>query len=133
MNLLCKILLLAILATFPRAGMAQEPEPFRGIFCDTREQIERVVTKGTELGGAEQGINAVNAEAKLVAANAPNACIFTVIHGVRGKELTVIDSPEGKLAVVPFLVVAVQTPFGVIPAADGTVWYTLTEPKGQGV
>ena len=63
----------------------------------------------------------------------PTACIYTHILGVRGKQVKVIDSPTGKLGVVPFLVWrVVLLPFGMVSAADGTVWFTLAEPKGDG-
>jgi hypothetical protein len=136
MNALARIaMLLFAVACFHGRAAAQEAEPFRGIFCDSADQIRLVVTRGTELGGAAQGIEAVNAEVrKAKGENTPAACIHTVITGVRGKELAVIDTPDGKLAIVPFLVTAVRTPFGMIRPDKEMVWFTLAEPqkpKGQ--
>lgn len=129
MNTLTRLLLWCVLLSFPVAVVAQEPEPFQGIWCESADQIKQVVAKGTELGGAQQGIDAVNTEV----GGTTRACVFAVVLGVRGKEQDIVDSPEGKLAVIPFLIVAVGTPMGILPAAEQTVWFTVAEPKGQGV
>lgn len=127
-NFLLKFaLLLLLLSTIP--AKAQDAEPFQGIFCDTQAQIERVATLGPQLGGAWEGIQAVNKE---VGGN-NNACIHATIVGVRKTVVGHIQTPEGRLAVVPFEVKAVATPFGLIERAEPTVWFTLADPVGQEV
>lgn len=88
MNLLCKVLiwcfLVCLLAT---RAQAQDPEPFRGIFCTSQEAMERVVTLGKEHGGAQQGIIAVNLET-------PNSCFYGTIVGVRQKIVGTVTDPD---------------------------------------
>ena len=96
MSFLTRLLLLlwSVLMTLymTSSTKAQEPEGFRGIFCDTPTQIESVVARGgTALGGAHHDIQAVNAaepEARIVA---------TTIIGIRAERLHAIETPNGLL------------------------------------
>lgn len=117
-----KLTTLAVLAsfiTFPSA--ADSTERWRGIFCDTQAQVERVVTLGTKLGGAAQGIMAVNAEV----GGDTQACIYGVVVGIRGKAVSTILTPDGLLDVVPWHIKAVDTPFGLMALPEEQTWYTL--------
>lgn len=128
MNL--KTLLLLVLLASPAS--AQEAEPFQGIFCDSPEQLQQVVERGIALGGASEGIQAVNAAVKAETGTDKVACVHTIILGHRGKSHSTISTPEGMLDIVPFQVVAVRTPFGMLPAGEDTVWFTLAESSMRG-
>ena len=60
---------------------------------------------------------------------------FALIIGIRGADVRV-PTPKGPLAIVPFMVLRIRTPMGMLPASEGTVWFGLATPakaKGQGV
>lgn len=125
-GLLLAFLALCFTLLFIQTGKvwSQEAEPWRGIFCDSQAQIERVVSEGTKLGGAAEGIQAVNAK------DGETACVVAVIIGVRGKAVATISTPEGLLDIIPFTVQAVATPLGLIPV-EQKVWFTLAESKAR--
>lgn len=123
LNLALKFaLLLVLLSTIPTK--AQEAKPFQGIFCESEDQIRKVVSVGTEMGGAIHGINAVNKE------TGSSACIHVTIVGIRQKSVGSIMTPEGKLDITPFEVKAIMTPFGLVER-EPVVWYSLADPIGQ--
>lgn len=99
---------------------AEQAEPMRGIFCTSSDSIKAVVLKGKELGGAAQGIEAVNLET-------PNACIYGVILGKRVEVLDIIDTPDGKLDVTRWEIHAVVTPLGIVPLDHPAILFTLEE------
>lgn len=103
--------------------VAQEPQPWRGIMCNAMEQIKDVVRHGSELGGAQAGFEAVNEQA------GDTVCRFITIVGIKGPDMDLIDTPEGVLAVIPFLVVTVGTPLGPIMLPEPVTWWTLGSPQ----
>ena len=126
MNFFCKLLLWSCLYLLVLSGAkAQEPEPWRGIFCTTQASIEQVVKKGTELGGAAEGIQAVNLETE-------NACHYGVAIGIKAAAVNTIQSPDGMLDVVPMQIVAVLTPLGLVKLDEPLTWFTLAESTARG-
>jgi hypothetical protein len=120
----CLVFVLALLLCNKARG--DEPEPFRGIWCDTPQQLEAVVAKGIKLGGAAQGIQAVNAEE-------PEACSAYVIIGIRRERLHAVETPDGLLDIVKWEVIAVSTAVGFMKMRAGLHWYTLETSVRQGV
>lgn len=101
MSFLSKLALYALLSAFVVVNAkAQEPEAFRGIWCTDATSIEKVVTLGTKLGGAQEGIIAVNEEVE-------GSCFFGSIIGIRQERGKTIQSPDGLLDIVAWKVLKV--------------------------
>lgn len=126
MNFLTRLLVWALLYAFVLTGAkAQEPEVWRGVICSSQLQLESVVSRGSKLGGALPGIQAVNAEE-------PEACALLTVVGVRGPPLKTIESSEGFLDVIAITVLAVATPQGLVALTNQPTWFTLAESTQRG-
>ena len=133
-NLACRLLLWVILCLLLATRVHAEPQRFTGIWCQTREQVERVVVLGSQLGGAQEGIIAVNKEAE-------GSCFFGQIVGVRQTIVGSIESPDGLLDVTTWNITVVEAVAdfesnrivrGPLPILDEMVRFTLEGSKKIG-
>jgi hypothetical protein len=96
---------------------AQEVELGTGLICDTRHQVERVVSLMDS--NADTAINVVNAEEK-----DPMACAVVTVAFFRGNEQVTVRNRSGSYQIVKILVVGVVTDNG-LQAAKPQAFYTL--------
>lgn len=121
MNLLIRLLLVAIAVTFPVAVVAQDVEVGTGLICDTQAQVERFVSDFN--GNPDAAITAINGES-------PNACGVVSVAFVRGQEVSTVRNAQGTFKVTEILVVGVVTPMGfqaVPPLPQFTIFLTKEE------
>lgn len=122
MNLLVKLLLLAILATFPVSGMAQEVG--QGLICDTEAQLREVARLAAETRNLEASIAKVN--------GSENLCGVVPVAYLMGDRVATIDTMDGKRDIVRIIVIGVLTPEGMMHVPP-LPQYTLFKAKGEDV
>jgi hypothetical protein len=97
------VALLSLLLGHP--AQAQKIEVDSGVFCDTQQQVERVVALFD--GNAEKAVKAVNSEQ-----NDPTACVGATLAVIRGPEIATARTKNGTFNVVRVLVVGILTEDG---------------------
>jgi hypothetical protein len=85
---------------------ASEVEVGNALVCDTRQQVERIVS--LMRGDLQSAVNAVNA-----AEHGPTACGMSRLAFVRGANLATMRTKEETFQIVEILVVGVVTEAGV--------------------
>ena len=123
MNVLCKLLLLAVLATFPVAAMAQEPQVGHGLICDTPDQLKQIVEHTAASRNFEASVEKVNA--------GTHACGMAQIAYLQGETVGQLRTAEGLRDIVQIMVIAVVLPQGMHPVLPPLVQYTLVAAKGE--
>lgn len=126
MNLLVRLLLLAILLSFrPVTVQAQETETGTGLLCDTAEQVEQTIKLYDSIGS--HAIERVNIEA-----NNPVACAVSSVAFVRNKTVKTVGNRQGTFDIVEIVILGALTPVGIQPV-NPTVQYTTFKAKGHGI
>ena len=105
--------LLSLFTCFP--AQAQTIEVGSGIFCNTRQQVERFVALFD--GNAEAAINAVNLEEKHA-----GACVGGTIAFIRGPEIATARTWNMTFHIVQVTVVGVLTDAGLQSAGPAATY-----------
>jgi hypothetical protein len=102
------VLSLLLLAGAPVRGQeaAREVEVGNALICDTRQQVERIVS--FMRGDLQSAVNAVN-----TAEHDRTACGMSRLAFVRGAKLATVRTSEETFQIVEILVVGVVTQAGV--------------------
>jgi hypothetical protein len=90
-----------------------------GMICDTRQQVERLLTL-LDLG-PQEAVGKVNAEEKN-----PNACGLATMAYTESAELSTARNRDGAFRIVQIVVIGVGTPQGFRPVAP-TAFYSLVK------
>lgn len=122
MNVLCRLLLLVILASFPVAVSAQESG--QGMLCDTRKQIEDFATLANESRNPQASLEKVN--------DGGSVCAILPVIFVRHETVASVRTPEGLCDIVRVTVLGIGTPFGV-QAVPPLEQFILVKTLGQGI
>lgn len=120
MNILVKLLLLAILACFPASSMAQEAGT--GLICDTADELREVIRLANESRNFEASVEKVN--------NGTNACAVAAVAFFRGDTVATVQTPDGKRDIVEIVVIGVILPQGFHPTTP-LKQYTLFKAVGE--
>ena len=94
------------------------------VFCDTREQAQRLALLLDQ--DAQAAIKAVNAEA-----HDPTACALATVAYVRGAKAGTARSRAGTFEIVEVLVVGVGTRRG-LQSASPAIYFTLFKIEERG-
>ena len=124
LDILIRLTALVFLATFPLGAAAQETSIGMGILCDTKAQLERVVSLANESRNLQASIIQVNGDTK--------ACGVAHVMYVFGEIVGHLQTPDGPRDIARIYVIAGQVN-GRWHPIQPQAQYTLFKAKGQPV